>query len=448
MEPVRRLDRHIAAARPGPALDRGTAATLSVLANLIDETITMRGTGIGTRDVAAAFLGVAPTQLVQTSEEFGLLDWQLVALALADVLDSTAPAQLIGSDAEEPPEWERLELGERSVRVPRTLAAAYPAGAVAEIPLVVAAEWVHWRSCHVLTVYGRRGDDAAAAAWLAALVRSGRERTNPFRNRVLEAKVTNHGLALRVVEGLTGDRDDLVLPPRVWVEVDRNVHGLFASLDRLRAAGLGRNRGVLLTGPPGTGKTALCRVLAAEVAGRATVVFCDAKAIAYTVRQLYEELGHLAPALVVMEDVDLVIADRSEGGGQALVDFLLALDGAMSMHEGVVTVATTNAAGAIDAAAKRSSRFDVEVEVPAPDVAGRASILRRYLRELGVDIDVSAVAAATEGATGADLRELVSDAVIHLGEAERRGVDLALDTALLLRLARERRRGFRPGLYL
>ena len=86
--------------------------------------------------------------------------------------------------------------------------------------------------------------------------------------------------------------------------------------------------------------------------------------------------------------------------------------------------------------------------MPPPDAAGRAAILRRYLRELGVDIDVSAVAAATEGSTGADLRELASDAVIHVGEAERRGEGLDLDTALLLRLARERSRVFRPGQYL
>ena len=443
MEPVR-----LRTASTGPPLRRDTAAALSALANLIDETITVRGAGIGTRDFAAAFLRVAPTELVQTSDDFGLLDWQLVAMALGAVLERTPPAQLIGCDIEEPPEWERLELGERSVRIPRDLAAAFPAGAVAPCAVVVQVQWVHWRAKEVLTVYSRQGEEAPASAWLAELVRQAREGSNPFRNQVLEAKATNGGLALRVLRGVAAERTDLVLPDGIWAEVDRNVHGLFASLDRLRAAGLGRNRGVLLTGPPGTGKTALCRVLAAELAGEATVIFCDAKAVALTVRQLYEELRHLAPALVVMEDVDLVIADRSEGGGQALVDFLLALDGAMSLHEGVVTLATTNSARTIDPAAKRSSRFDVEIEVPPPDAAGRAAILRRYLRELGVDIDVSAVAAATEGSTGADLRELVSDAVIHVGEAERRGEPLHLDTTLLLRLAKERSRVFRPGQYL
>jgi cell division protease FtsH len=443
------IDRGTPAPRASPPLPRDVATTLSHLANLIDDEILVRGVGIATRDFAASFLRVSPPELAQTTELLGLLDFQLVGMALAELLEAVPPAALIGSDMEEPPDWERLELGERAVRIPSDLAAAYPAGAATPCPLVVQVHFVHWRSSFELVVFARREHEAEAATWLGDLVTRGRAGANPFRNQVLEAKATRHGLAFEPAAPLTARRDELVLPDAVWAEVDRNVGGLFASLPRLRAAGLGRNRGVLLAGPPGTGKTALCRVLARELAGSVTVVFCDAKAVAFTVRQLYEELRHLAPALVVMEDVDLVIADRSTGGSQALVDFLLALDGAMSLHEGVVTVATTNAAGSIDAAAKRSSRFDVEIAVPAPDASGRVAILRRYLRELegGAEVDVRRVAASTEGCTGADLRELVGNAVLHLTEAEGVGGSGAVGTALLLRLARERG-GRRPGQYL
>jgi SpoVK/Ycf46/Vps4 family AAA+-type ATPase len=143
-----------------------------------------------------------------------------------------------------------------------------------------------------------------------------------------------------------------------------------------------------------------------------------------------------------MEDVDLVVGDRASGSGPALLEFLVALDGAMSDHTGVVTIATTHDPGSIDPAAKRSARFDVLIEVPPPDAAGREAILVRYLRDLTDDVDVPRLAAATNGMSGADLRELVSDSVLHT-EA-----DDVVDTELLIRLAVERRQRPAPGLYL
>ena len=187
---------------------------------------------------------------------------------------------------------------------------------------------------------------------------------------------------------------------------------------------------MLLFGPPGTGKSALCRVLAAELVGDVTVVFCDARAIGARIGAVYSELTRLAPALVVLEDLDLVVGNRRngrEGGG--LHDFLTALDGVMSNHDGIVTIATTNDVKALDDAAVRAARFDRIIEIPLPDVGLRASILRRYLGVLGGSIDAPAVAAATDGASGAALRELIRRAVLMDGDE--------FTTATLLRLARE-----------
>jgi hypothetical protein len=122
-----------------------------------------------------------------------------------------------------------------------------------------------------------------------------------------------------------------------------------------------------------------------------------------------------------MEDVDLVVGDRNQGASGSLLDFLVALDGAMSDHVGVVTIATTNDVGAIDPAAKRASRFDVVIDVPHPDETGRAAILERYLRDVPGAVRIERVVAATAGFSGADLRELVSDAVLHLAA---RGADV------------------------
>src|SRR5690606_33612535 len=167
------------------------------------------------------------------------------------------------------------------------------------------------------------------------------------------------------------------------------------------------------------------------------------------VRELYEQLATMGPSLVVMEDVDLVVGHRGQGGGRALLDFLVSLDGATSSHEGVVTIATTNDPGAIDPAAKRASRFDVLIEVPPPDVRGRREILARYLRDVPDHrIDIGVAARETPGLTGAELRELVSELVLrHAGDQSVEG-GTPLDTAAFVRVAREHRREPPPGQYL
>jgi hypothetical protein len=417
-------------------LPEDVARQLSWLAHLIDERITVRGVGSGVGGFVSAFLGTTDVRV--TTHDLGGLSRQLVTLALAADLEQAA--ELRGAEAYDSPSFETLDLGAERVRVPRALSAAFPAGTLAPCPLVIVLD-EDWQGDSTLAIHSTTGDVDAAKAYLEDLL--GRARANnPFRGRTLEALVAGGAsLAFRVLDLAPVDRADVVLPTRVWDDIDTNVHGLFAARQMLCAAGLPANRGVLLAGPPGTGKTLLCRALAGEVGEDVTVIFCDAAAVAARVRVLYRELCHLAPAVVVMEDLDLVVADRHvEGRGKPLVDFLLALDGATSEHQGVATVATTNDVAAIDAAAKRSARFDRIVEVPPPDHAGRAAILRRYLR--GRDIDCDAVAAVTDGATGADLREVVTRAVLRSATGHE------LTTDLLVRLARDS--GYRPatGQYL
>ncbi len=321
----------------------------------------------------------------------------------------------------------------------------------------VTGDWAtmdYSRSDFELAVYSRRDDEPVARAHLDDLTSRTRIVANPFRGQVLEAGETNGlGLTFSVLTPRPTPREEIVLPDPVWAEIDLNVHGLFAAAERLGAAGLAPNRGVLLEGPPGTGKTAICRALAGELAGPTTVVFCDARTVSRYVRDLYRQLEDLAPALVVMEDVDLVIADRGRfGSGEPLNDFLLALDGAMSRHAGVVTVATTNDVSAIDPAARRASRFDCVVTVGPPDRVARVQILRRLLDRLGPDgaaVDASRVAAVTDGLTGADLRELVSLAVLHGAEAARTGEGTdQLSTQLFIDLASARAPEETVGLYL
>jgi cell division protease FtsH len=140
--------------------------------------------------------------------------------------------------------------------------------------------------------------------------------------------------------------------------------------------------------------------------------------------------------------LDLVVANRRSGreSGGGLHDFLTALDGVMSSHDGIVTIATTNDVKALDDAAVRAARFDRIIEIPLPDAGLRAAILTRYLGTLAGAIDVRAVAGATDGASGAALRELVRRAVLVDGDA--------FTTATLLRLAREGLGATATGQYL
>jgi cell division protease FtsH len=431
-----------------PRLPPDVAQVLSYLANLIDQSIALRGVGNGVRDFAAAVLGVPATRVVATTAELTTMAFQLAALAFGDDLAAHPPAAIIGEDQDTPPRWEVLNLGELRVPVPFSLAAAFPAGTMAACGLVVLLDETYEGSRQfVVTVFSRSEDAGGGKAYLDELLARSRSRTNPFKGRVLETiRDDRFGLTFRVVSLPATAREDVILPDAVWAEMDRNVHGFFRALARLKAAGLSCNRGILLEGPPGTGKTALCRAIAGEL--DATVVFCDAPSVSRSVTDLYRELVHLAPALVVMEDVDLVVGHRNEGGREALLNFLLALDGAVSEHEGVVTIATTNDVAGIDDAAKRSARFDRVVTVGHPDRAGRAGILGRYLRNLEAEVDVARVVAVTEGLTGADLREIVSLALLDAAGDEGAGGVGRVTTEALVRLAQEHSRARPPGQYL
>jgi SpoVK/Ycf46/Vps4 family AAA+-type ATPase len=182
----------------------------------------------------------------------------------------------------------------------------------------------------------------------------------------------------------------------------------------LASAGLGVSRGVLVVRPPGVGKTALCRVIASELPAETTLLLLDSGASARGFGRLYESLPSLAPAAVFLDDIDLLAGDRRNGShGSVLREFLTHLDG-FTPTAAVVTVATTNVIDTIDPALIRPGRFDSVLEIGPPDRSAREEILRRYLRPFG-DFSVSKVAILTDGATGADLREIVRRAVLERG---------------------------------
>lgn len=192
-------------------------------------------------------------------------------------------------------------------------------------------------------------------------------------------------------------------------------------------------KGVLLVGPPGTGKT----LLAKAVAGEAGVHFLSISGSDFVelyvgvgasrVRDLFEQAKKDSPAIIFIDEIDAVGRQRGAGLGgghdereQTLNQLLVEMDG-FSANEGVVVLAATNRVDILDPALLRPGRFDRQVYVGAPDVKGRAEILRVHSKNkpLAEDVDLEVAAKATASFTGADLENLMNESALRAARANR-----------------------------
>ena len=209
--------------------------------------------------------------------------------------------------------------------------------------------------------------------------------------------------------------------------------------DRKRFERLGARvpRGILLHGPPGTGKTLIAKAVASASGANfysqsaSSFVEMFAGLGAARIRKLFEEARkQIEPAIVFIDELDAVGTARMGGGfhrehDQTLNQLLVELDGFNARDE-VVVMAASNRLQDLDPALLRPGRFDRQVHVSAPDVAGREAILAVHTRgkPLAADVDLGLVARQTAGLTGADLANLCNEAAILAGR-ERRAVDPA-----------------------
>ena len=208
-------------------------------------------------------------------------------------------------------------------------------------------------------------------------------------------------------------------------------------------------KGILLVGPPGTGKT----MLAKAVAGESNVPFFSISGSEFVemfvgmgaskVRDLFKQAKEKAPCIVFIDEIDAIGQKRSGGqyGGndereQTLNQLLTEMDG-FDATKGVVILAATNRPESLDPALTRPGRFDRRVPVELPDLKGRESILRLHAKKvkIGPDCDFPVVARMTPGASGAELANIINEAALCAVRHHRKAVtqyDLqeAVDTIL------------------
>jgi len=195
-------------------------------------------------------------------------------------------------------------------------------------------------------------------------------------------------------------------------------------------------RGVLLVGPPGTGKTLLAR----SVAGEANVPFFTISGSDFVemfvgvgasrVRDMFEQAKKNAPCIIFIDEIDAVGRQRGAGLGggndereQTLNQLLVEMDG-FEANEGIILIAATNRPDVLDPALLRPGRFDRQVVVPNPDVAGREKVLKVHVRKvpLAPDVDLKILARGTPGFSGADLMNLVNEAALMAARRNKRFV--------------------------
>jgi hypothetical protein len=325
-----------------------------------------------------------------------------------------------------PVEYEPVDIGER------------------RIMCVAAGLWLIGDGEESYVLMLRRSDDGPRQTGLGLEIMASRRETaeavleelerlmrelNPYSGQVLVLSSSPFGGVGVEVQPLPPvTREQIVFPDGVLERIERHTKTFSDHAEQLLAAGRHLKRGLLLHGPPGTGKTLTVMYLSRLMPGRTTLLLTGTALGA--VAPACEMARELAPAMLVMEDVDLVAENRMGGRPTTvLFELLNQLDG-LNEDVDVIFVLTTNRPEVIEPAlASRPGRIDLALKMPLPDDRGRARLLALYGNGLQLELDDEArFIAATAGCTPAFIREALRRAALL---AIERGRGNTIDDELL-----------------
>ena len=207
------------------------------------------------------------------------------------------------------------------------------------------------------------------------------------------------------------DWDDVVLPHDVKANVETGILSFLQKSDLFIKSGIPFKRGILLYGPPGNGKTLMCRLIASKA--KASVICTTPKNISEmgSIAGIYNLARVVSPSIIFLEDLDLIGQERFGSTTAGLLGELLNQMDGYQTNNGVITIATTNKLMVLDKVlANRPGRFDVSVELGNPTQENRIALFELFTRSIDLhsEIDFHALSQSTEGYSCAKIREVVT----------------------------------------
>ena len=214
--------------------------------------------------------------------------------------------------------------------------------------------------------------------------------------------------------------DKLILPAATKAELQQVV-AMVKNPDLARSLGVEPPTGLLLTGPPGTGKTTIAKVLAAQ-AGCSFYPITGADVTSpwlgeseRSIARLFDRARENQPSIIFLDEIDAIAGKRGEWGGydRQINQLLAEIDG-VGGQRGVFVLAATNRPDQLDPALLRGGRLSRTIEIPLPDFKGRIALLQLFTAGMPLDrVDVDGLARRTAGSSGADLKALCQQAAVE-----------------------------------
>lgn len=267
-------------------------------------------------------------------------------------------------------------------------------------------------------------------------------RAGSYRGKVLSLELSDNYrgavAGIKVHRLRTVRREDVILPEKTLQLLERNVTRFVQQRTRLDSMRLGVKKGLLFYGPPGTGKTHTIHYLASQLKDHTTLLV-TAEQVALL--DEYMQLARfLQPAMVVIEDVDLIARDRSQLQGvcqESLLNRLLnEMDGLREDAQVLFILTTNRPAELEEALTSRPGRIDQAIEFPRPDDNGRRQLIKLYAGGLAFGVDLEdLIVRKTKGASGAFIKELMRRSAQFLLESGAKNlseshIESALDEML------------------